>query len=264
MVLPETNMADLRLGCIASKLPAAQEGRAALKRCYPLVPVERADVIIALGGDGLMLHSMHKYLALGVPIYGMNRGTVGFLMNHFSEEDLIARVQAAKAEILHPLQMVATSTAGTEHRLLAFNEVSLIRHGHQTAHLRVVINGVERIDKLVGDGILVATPAGSTAYNLSAHGPIIPVGAGLLALTPISPFRPRRWRGALLPNTAVVEFVNLDPARRPVGASADFREVRNMVVVTIREDRQQAFRVLFDPGHSLEERMFSEQFAHGA
>ena len=257
-------MADLKLACIASDLPAGPEGCAELQRRYPLVPVEQADVIIALGGDGLMLHSMHKYLHRGVPIYGMNRGTVGFLMNQFCAEDLIARVQAAKAEVLHPLRMVATTAAGKSHRRLAFNEVSLIRHGHQTVHLRVVINGVERIDKLVGDGVLVATPAGSTAYNLSAHGPIIPVGAGLLAVTPISPFRPRRWRGALLPNTVVIEFFNLDPARRPASASADFREVRHVVSVAIREDRQQAFRVLFDPGHSLEERMFSEQFAHGS
>ena len=182
-------------------------------------------------------------------------------MNELRESDLVARVQQAVETSVYPLEMNATTEDGQAHRLLAFNEVSVIRHSHQTANLRLTINGIDRIQKLACDGVLVATPMGSTAYNLSAHGPIIPLGSNVLALTPVSPFRPRRWRGALLPNSATIEITNLDAEKRPLGTSADFHEVRDVLSVTIREDRSRPFRILFDPDHSLEERIFNEQFA---
>jgi NAD+ kinase len=250
-----------RIACLASDTPAAQKGYRTLLRRYQFVPPQEAEVVVALGGDGFMLHCLHQLLELRVPIYGMNRGTVGFLMNRFLLEDLPQRIAQAKPETLYPLHMRAVTVDGKTHEARAFNEVALHRYSHQSAHLRVVINGVERIAELIGDGILVATPAGSTAYNLSAHGPIIPLGTNVLALTPISPFRPRRWHGALLPNSAVIEFTNLSPKKRPLGAAADFWEVRDVVGVTVREDRSQSVQALFDPTHSLEERVFGEQFA---
>jgi NAD+ kinase len=251
----------MRFACIASTSEQAKLSYEQLVAKYAFVEAEDADVILALGGDGLMLHALHKYLDSGKPIYGLNCGTVGFLMNRLRDEDLVARVSSAEETSVFPLQMTATTIDGETHQLLAFNEVSVIRYSHQTANLRLAINGIERIDRLACDGVLVATPMGSTAYNLSAHGPIIPLGSNVLALTPVSPFRPRRWRGALLPSSAVVELTNLDPEKRPLGASADFHEVRDVISLTIREDRSKQFHILFDPDHSLEERIFGEQFA---
>jgi NAD+ kinase len=251
----------MKLACIASDSEQAQQSRKDLAAKYDFVESDDADVILALGGDGLMLHALHKYIDCDKPIYGLNCGTVGFLMNQLRNEDLIPRVAEAKETCVYPLEMVATTQDGQRHRLLAFNEVSVIRYSHQTANLRLAINGIERIPKLACDGVLVATPMGSTAYNLSAHGPIIPLASNVLALTPVSPFRPRRWHGALLPSSSVVELTNLDPTKRPLGASADFHEVRDVVSLTVREERSKAFRILFDPDHSLEERIFSEQFA---
>ena len=250
-----------KIACVASKSSKAQKGFAILTQQYSFVPVEKADVIVALGGDGFILSTMHKYLHSGVPIYGMNRGTVGFLLNGFDGEGLIERLNAAQGHKLYPLKMTATSVSGHRLTALAFNEVALLRHSQQSAHIKVSINGRQRLDNLVCDGIMVATPAGSTAYNLSARGSIIPLGSNILALTPVSPFRPRRWNGALLPHTATVEFDILNPGKRPVGASADSYEVREVSRVTISEDTSQYATVLFDPDHSLEERIFSEQFA---
>jgi NAD+ kinase len=250
----------MKFACITSNSEQARLSYEQLSAEHDFVEPKEADVILALGGDGLMLHTLHTYLEAGKPIYGLNCGTVGFLMNELRDEDLIARVSKAEATTLFPLQMSATSTNGETRQLLAFNEVSVIRYSHQTANLQLVVNGIKRIDKLACDGVLVATPMGSTAYNLSAHGPIIPLGANVLALTPVSPFRPRRWRGALLPSSAVVELTNLDPEKRPLGASADFNEVRDVVSLVVQEDRSKPFQILFDPEHSLEERIFAEQF----
>jgi NAD+ kinase len=251
----------MKLACIASDSEQAQQSRKDLAAKYDFVESDDADVILALGGDGLMLHALHKYIDCDKPIYGLNCGTIGFLMNQLRDEDLIPRLVEAKETFVYPLEMVATTQDGQRHRRLAFNEVSVIRYSQQTANLRLAINGIERIPKLVCDGVLVATPMGSTAYNLSAHGPIIPLASKVLALTPVSPFRPRRWHGALLPSSSVVEITNLDPTKRPLGASADFHEVRDVVSLTVREERSKVYRILFDPDHSLEERIFSEQFA---
>lgn len=251
-----------KIACVASHSPKALDGLRQLSAALPLVPVHEADVIIALGGDGFLLRTMHEHLHSGLPIYGMNRGTVGFLLNEFGCEGVRERLNNARQHILSPLCMIATTLSGTQHRALAFNEVSLLRYSQQSAHIRVLINGRQRLERLVCDGIMVATPAGSTAYNLSAHGPIIPLGSNVLALTPVSPFRPRRWDGALLPHTATVDFEILDPDKRPVGVSADSLEVRGVVHVCVREDPSLHARVLFDPGHSLEERIFNEQFVH--
>ncbi len=252
----------MKLACIHSSSDRAKTTYEQLSRKIDFVDANEADVILALGGDGLMLHALHKFLDLDTPIYGLNCGTVGFLMNQQSEEDLVERVRAAEASSLFPLRTEVTTVSGETHEQLAFNEVSVIRHSGQTANLRLAINGVQRMEKLACDGLLVATPMGSTAYNLSAHGPIIPLGSNVLALTPVSPFRPRRWRGALLPCTSVVELTNLDPAKRPLGASADFHEVRDVVSLSVRQDRSRPFHILFDPNQSLEERIFREQFAH--
>ena len=251
----------MKLACVHSGTKESRTSFDVLREKYDLSSPEEAEVIVALGGDGLMLHTLHQCKDLNKPIYGMNRGTVGFLLNAYREEDLITRISAAKSVTLHPLRMTARTKDGLEHSALAFNEVSLLRFGRQAANLRVDVNGTERISKLVADGILVATPMGSTAYNFSAHGPIIPLGSKVLALTPISPFRPRRWQGALLPHTCVVEITNLDSNKRPIGATADFHEIRDAVMITIREDASQPVDILFDPGHSLEERIFNEQFA---
>jgi len=250
------------IACVASDTPRAQEGLAILDERYSLVPVAEADVIIALGGDGFMLQTVHDHMDAGVPIYGMNRGTIGFLLNQFSPDNLLERLNAAQGHILNPLVMTATTLAGQTVSALAFNEVALLRYSQQSANIRVLINGQERLGKLVCDGIMVATPAGSTAYNLSARGPIIPLGSNVLALTPVSPFRPRRWNGALLPHSAVVEFEILDADHRPVGASADSFEVRDVARIRVVEDHSRPARVLFDPDHSLEERIFNEQFVH--
>lgn len=224
-------------------------------------PESEADVIVALGGDGFMLEVLHRSLSAGPPIYGMNRGSVGFLMNDFSEIDLQARIAAAEPATIHPLCMVAIDAAGVEHRALAINDVSLLRETYQAAKLRIFIDGRPRLEELICDGALVSTAAGSTAYNLSAHGPIIPINAQILALTPISAFRPRRWRGALLSHDAKVAFEVLDAAKRPVSAVADNVEVRDVVRVEVSEDRSLSLVLLFDAGRSLEERTLAEQFS---
>ncbi|MDA8870906.1 NAD kinase, partial [Rhizobiaceae bacterium] len=227
---------------------------------YAHVDVEDADIIVALGGDGFMLQTQFRYLDSGKPVYGMNKGTVGFLMNRYLEDDLPARIAAATSERIHPLQMIATDADGQEHRAMAFNEVSLFRQSHQAARLHIAIDGVTRMDGLVCDGLMVATPQGSTAYNLSAFGPILPLRAPLLALTPVSPFRPRAWRGALLPNTSRVRIETQEAAKRPVNAVADNTEIKSAVSVDIFEDRDAVGLVMFDPEHTWEERILDEQF----
>ena len=254
-------MSSMRLAFVAARTEAAQAALTALRERYGDCPAEDAEVIVALGGDGVMLHTLHRHGALGKPFYGMKLGTVGFLLNRFDEAGLIERIQGANGTELVPLQMRAQSESGGSVTALAFNEVSLLRQTRQTAHLRVHVNGKVRLEELVCDGALVATPAGSTAYNLSAHGPILPLGSQLLALTPLAPFRPRRWRGAILRADSQVVFEVLDPDKRPVSATADAHEVRNIVEVTISDAREHTATVLFDPDHDLEERIQNEQFA---
>jgi NAD+ kinase len=240
-----------------------EEAQAALKRLqelYPHVPADEADVIVALGGDGFMLETLHRHLPHAKPIYGMNRGSVGFLMNRYNEEDLVGRVKRADLVVLHPLRMTVVTIDGTEQVALAINEVSLLRETRQAAKLKITVDDVVRLEELVCDGAIVSTPAGSTAYNLSAHGPIIPLGAEVLALTPISAFRPRRWRGALLPCTATVQFDIMEGHKRPVSAVADFTEIRDVARVTVREDRSMSLSLLFDADQSLRERIIKEQF----
>ena len=247
---------------VASDTPSAQNARRLLVRRYGDAKPETADVIVALGGDGLMLATLQRFMNSGKPIYGMHRGTVGFLMNEFSSNDLVKRLAAAQVTVIHPLLMRARDAAGRTHRHHAINEVSLFRQGYQAAKLRILVDGKERLSELVADGVLLATPAGSTAYNLSVQGPIIPIGAPLLALTPISPFRPRRWRGALLPDRAHVSVEVREPAKRPVAAVADHNEVRSVRAVEISMDHNVSMHMLFDPGHSLDERILREQFGY--
>jgi len=249
-----------RLAFLASDRPEAQTARAALSRVYGETSEDEADVVVALGGDGFMLEMLHRSLAGHKPIYGMNRGSVGFLMNEYVEQGLLERIAGAERAVIHPLVMRAVDSAGSRHDALAINEVSLLRQTFQSAKLRIAIDGKPRMDELICDGILVATPAGSTAYNLSAHGPIIPLNAEVLALTPISAFRPRRWRGALLSHEAKVRFEILEAEKRPVSAVADNVEVRDVVAVDVAEDRSIALTLLFDAGRSLEERVLAEQF----
>jgi NAD+ kinase len=245
---------------VATDTEAAQTGLAELTRRYETTAPAKADIIVALGGDGFMLETLHRYLDRHVPIYGMHRGTVGFLMNEFRPDGLIERLARAQPVTLHPLEMKARTKAGQMHIALAINEVSLLREARQAAKIRISVDGIVRLDELMGDGALVATPVGSTAYNLSAHGPIIPLAGGVLALTPISAYRPRRWRGALLPNGAKVSFQVLEADKRPVSASADFTEIRDVVAVETRQNRDIAFTLLFDPEYNLDERVFKEQF----
>ena len=247
---------------VASQVPEAREALAALERRYGNVDPKTADVVVALGGDGLMLQTLHKFMDSGKPIYGMHRGTVGFLMNEFAEENLKERLAAAQMAVIHPLLMRARDAQGRVHEHYAINEVSLFRQTYQAARLRLSIDGQERLADLMADGALVSTPAGSTAYNLSAQGPIIPINAPLLALTPISPFRPRRWRGALLPDAAQVTIDVLEADKRPVAAVADHDEVRSVQSVDIRMDHGISMHMLFDPGHSLDERILREQFGY--
>ncbi len=247
---------------VASDVLEAQRARRRLVKRYGDARPEAADVIVALGGDGLMLATLQRFMNSGKAIYGMHRGTVGFLMNEYSEQGLVERLAAARVSVIHPLLMRARDAAGRVHRHRAINEVSLFRQTYQAARLRVLIDGKERLAELVADGILLATPAGSTAYNLSAQGPIIPIGAPLLALTPISPFRPRRWRGALLPDRAKVTIEVLEAGKRPVAAVADHDEVRLVRSVEISLDHATAMHMLFDPGHSLDERILGEQFGY--
>lgn len=249
-----------RIAFVASDAPSAQTARAALVARFGTVPDTEADVIVALGGDGFMLHTLHRTQTFDTPVYGMNRGTVGFLMNDYSETDLPERLHAAEEEVINPLAMRTEATDGTIHEALAINEVSLLRAGPQAAKLRILIDGRLRMQELSCDGALVATPAGSTAYNYSAHGPILPIGADVLALTAVAAFRPRRWRGALLPKTACVRFEVLDAEKRPVMADADSRWVESVRWVEIRSCADVAHRLLFDPGHGLEERLLREQF----
>jgi NAD+ kinase len=244
----------------ANSTPEARMACVELERKYGNAAPDNADVIVALGGDGLMLQTLHKFMKSGKPIYGMHRGTVGFLMNEFRLDGLAERLAAALVTVIHPLIMRAHDTRGDIHEHRAINEVSMFRQSAQAAHLRVLIDGRERLAELVADGMLVATPAGSTAYNLSVQGPIIPINAPLLALTPISPFRPRRWRGALLPDKARVTVEVLEADKRPVAAVADHDEVRSVASVDIAMDHSIAIDMLFDPGHSLDERILSEQF----
>jgi NAD+ kinase len=251
-----------RIAFVASSAPEALAAQAELVRRYGDCPPEAAQVIVALGGDGFMLQTLHAAGGRDGPaVYGMNRGTVGFLMNAYSPDDLPDRIAAAEQTVINPLAMEATDTAGRAHQALAINEVSLLRAGPQAAKLRIRVDGRVRMDPLVCDGALVCTPAGSTAYNYSAHGPILPIGADVLALTAMAAFRPRRWRGALLPKTAVVEFEVLEVAKRPVMADADGRSVRDVRHVAIRSEPSVSHRLLFDPGHGLEERLIREQFA---
>ncbi|MFO1104786.1 MAG: NAD kinase [Amaricoccus sp.] len=250
-----------RIHFVASSVSLAEESRARLIARHGQAPLEEAEVIVALGGDGLMLSTLHATGPLGIPVYGMNRGTVGFLMNTYSEHGLALRLNAAEPAVLNPLRMRATTASGEVVAALAINEVSLLRSGPQAAKLRILVDGTERMPELVCDGVLVATPAGSTAYNYSAHGPILPIGADILALTPMSAFRPRRWRGALLPKAAHVTFVVLEAGKRPVNAVADSTEVRDAIRVEIESAADIAHTILFDPGHGLEERLIREQFA---
>jgi NAD+ kinase len=245
---------------VASDVDEARDALARLEARYTTAPHDRAEVIVALGGDGFMLETLHRYMEREVPIYGMNCGTVGFLMNQYDEENLPERLARAVAVTLHPLAMTATTVDGRAVEARAINEVSLLRESRQAAKLRISIDGVVRLEEMICDGALVATPAGSTAYNLSAYGPIVPMGAQLLALTPISVFRPRRWRGALLSNKARVTFDVLQPNKRPVSATADFTEVRDVARVEVREAGEVSLHLLFDPEHNLEERIVREQF----
>jgi NAD+ kinase len=254
---PDEKMA---IAFVASSAEEAQAARSELVARYGDVPVAEAQVIVALGGDGFMLETLHASQALDTPVYGMNRGTIGFLMNTYADDDLPERLRRAQEEVLNPLIMRATTVDGKVHEALAINEVSLLRQGPQAARLKISVDGRVRLEELVCDGALVSTPAGSTAYNYSAHGPILPIGADVLALTAMAAFRPRRWRGALVPKTAKVRFEVLNPMKRPVMADADAQSVRDVAVVDIRSEPAIRHRLLFDPGHGLEERLIREQF----
>jgi NAD+ kinase len=250
-----------RIAFVASEAEPAQQALQELRKRYGAIPAEEASVVVPLGGDGFMLETLHRCVALGVPIFGMHRGSVGFLMNSYRVDDLPERIAAAQPVELHPLDMTATREDGTTGQAIAFNEVSLLRESRQAAKLRVSVDNIVRLDELMADGILLCTPVGSTAYNLSAHGPIIPLGAGILALTPISAFRPRRWRGALLRHEAKITIEALERDKRPVSAVADFTEVRDVASVEIHENRDIAMTLLFDADFSFEERVYKEQFA---
>ncbi|MCB1476979.1 MAG: NAD kinase [Rhodobiaceae bacterium] len=251
-----------RIAFIASEAPEAQIAKDALGAMYGDVPPDEADIIVALGGDGHMLQTLHDFMNRGIPIYGMNRGSVGFLMNEYAEENLRDRLKAAELTKIRPLQMRAIDVHGQTHEALAINEVSMLRQTYQAAKLEIRVDDKVRLAELICDGVLVSTPAGSTAYNLSAHGPILPLNASLLALTPISPFRPRRWRGALLPNRAHVTINVLEADKRPVSAVADHTEIRSVRSVMIAESTHAEAPMLFDKGHNLDERILAEQFGY--
>ncbi|WP_336974971.1 NAD kinase [Sphingobium aromaticiconvertens] len=253
---------EVRRALVASPTQASKAAEERLRAAYDFVPVEQAEMIVALGGDGFMLQTLHAMLESRriVPIFGMNLGTVGFLMNEWRLERLEQRMQAAKAFKVNPLRMTVDTVDGERFSIPAINEVSLLRETRQTAKLEVAVNDRIVLPELVCDGVLVATPAGSTAYNLSAHGPILPLGSGLVALTPISPFRPRRWRGAILPENTAIRFRILDPVKRPVSAVADQREVRDIASVDVKIDRATPLTLLFDPEHTLDDRIAAEQF----
>lgn len=251
-----------KIAFVASQSPEAAEARARLIERYGDCEAVAADVVVALGGDGLMLQTLRALMRTGKPVYGMHRGTVGFLMNEFNEAGLEERLAAAESTVIHPLVMRAQDSSGNAHEHYAINEVSAFRQTYQAARLRILVDGKERLPELMADGVMIATPAGSTAYNLSVQGPIIPIKAPLLALTPISPFRPRRWHGALLPNTAHVTIEVIDPDKRPVAAVADHSEVRDVTRVEVSMDHAISMHMLFDPGHSLDERILREQFGY--
>jgi NAD+ kinase len=253
-------MAAPRLSFVASATPEAQRALKHLKRRHGHVPPANADIVVALGGDGHMLQTLHRSIGRSTPIFGLNLGTVGFLMNQYRPNGLLARLKRAREIKLTPLRMVARTTRGQTREAIAINEVSLFRSSRQTARIGIAVDRRKRLPELHCDGVMVATAAGSTAYNLSVHGPIIPLGTGLLALTPISAFRPRRWRGALLPSSARVELSVLDPVKRPVAAAADSVEVPNVAHVTVTEADDISLTLLFDPEHDLEERILKEQF----
>jgi len=250
-----------RIAIVAAASDEASRARDRLAQRYGCVVPEQADIIVALGGDGLMLRTLHRYLNDRFSIYGMNRGTVGFLMNDYRETDLMERLQQAEVSIVHPLRMIAVDDTGSCHEALAINEVSLFRQTYQTAKLMISIDGKVRMQELVGDGVLVATPTGSTAYNLSVHGAMLPLAAPLLALTPISPFRPRRWRGAVLPSSARIKIDAIEPEKRPINAAADHQEFRSIHEVAIREVPETEILIMFDRGRSLGERLLTEQFS---
>ena len=246
---------------VAAPTPSAQAALESLAAIYPSKPPADADVIVALGGDGFMLQTIHRFIGYGKPIFGMNRGSVGFMMNPYSADDLLGEIRRAEVARLNPLRMIAHVAGGSRVELHAMNEVSMLRQTRQAAKLRIHIDEVTRLEEMICDGVLLSTPAGSTAYNLSAHGPILPLDAGVLALTPISVFRPRRWRGALIPRTAKVRIEVLESEKRPVSAVADSTEVREVVEVEISEDRSIEVEVLFQAGQSLSERNLAEQFS---
>lgn len=245
---------------VASPSGKAQQAMVEMASRYDQSPLESATVIVALGGDGFMLRTLHRLLSADLPVYGMKLGEVGFLMNRYQQDGLLERLTEAQCVELKPLRMVATTEAGHENQALAINEVSLLRQRNQAAHIRITVNGTVKVGELVCDGVMLATAAGSTAYNLSAHGPILPLGTDALALTPISPFRPRRWRGAVLPSTAHVRFDVLDHYKRPVSATADAQEVRDVIAVEILEAQDVVLKLMFDPDHNLEDRILDEQF----
>lgn len=251
-----------KIAILASETETAQQAMVEMAKKYATVPAKDADIIVALGGDGFMLHTMRESLETNQSIFGMNQGSIGFMMNDFDEDNLLKRLHEAEETQIHPLKLIALDKNGKTSKAIAFNEVSLLRETHQAAKLEIIIDGKVRLPELVCDGIILATPTGSTAYNLSAHGPILPIGSPLLALTPISAFRPRRWRGAILPHDAVVEINMLENGKRPVSAVADHIEFRDVKKVEIAEDKTRAVRLLFDPGHSLAERVLNEQFEY--
>lgn len=253
-------MTPLKLAFLASGHEGSQQALADLQKIYPSHSPKDADVLVVLGGDGFMLHTLHEHVEYQVPVFGMRLGDVGFLMNRYESDGLVERIEKAREVTLNALSMEAVDGEGKTHHALAINEVALLRQTNQAAHITISVNGQERLTKLVADGVLVATAAGSTAYNLSAHGPILPLGTEAVVLTPISPFRPRRWQGAILPAHAVITFDVLQSDRRPVSVTADYDEFRDIKKVVVQQDTTTSHRLLFDPEHSLEERIINEQF----
>ncbi len=250
----------MKVSFLDSGSPRAREARDELEALYPSVQPQEAEVLVALGGDGFLLHAIHEYRSLGLPIFGMNRGTVGFLLNEYEKASLDERIASARALSLSPIRISAVSEEGASHEMLAFNEMAMVRYSNQSVNLKLHIDDRLQVEKYVGDGLIFATPAGSTAYNLAVRGPILPLESNVLALTPVSPFRPRRWFGAVVPNTTKIEVEVLDPRKRPVGASGDFHEVQNVTHVAAQLAPEEAVTVLFDPHLSLEDRIVSEQF----
>lgn len=255
-------MSDQRISFVSSETAQADKAAHTLRQTYGDYTLEQADVVVVLGGDGMMLQTLHQVIDRNIPVYGMNFGSIGFLMNSFDDQNLHQRIRRAQPTKIHPLSMTATDAAGGYHAALAFNEVSLFRSSFQAAKIEILVDAKPRISQLICDGVLLSTPAGSTAYNLSAHGPILPISSPLLALTPISPFRPRRWRGAILPNKSIVRFIIHEADKRPVSAVADNRQIQEVVEVSVHEERSHVVTLLFDPGQALKERVLNEQFSY--